>query len=323
MAITQQRGAQVPIIIDTETAFKTTPVSPDAHLLYYKDESLRLNRNLLESATLRGNRNPLQPVRGNVDVAGDINFELSHQYGKLFKHIFGGYDVDGGGPYVHTYTVGNLPVGMVIEKQFKDFDTDKFFLYNGCKVASYKMSMKSEGFIECSVSIMGARETVGNASFDDLAVDNGHTPFDGFSGSVLINGVASGVITTADLTVDNGLDGNTYVIDGSGERYSMPEGKVKVSGNITALFTSVDLYMDAVNYVEKALEFRFSRGTGDGSDGNEKMQFFIDEVIFKPQGPVVQGPTGMIVEIPFEAFYNNDSDASTIRVINTCSIATF
>lgn len=319
----QQRGSQVPIIFDTETTFKSDPGAPDAHLLYYASESLRYNRNLISSKTLRGDRNPLQPVRGNSEVGGDINFELAASYGKLFKHILGGYDVAGGGPYVHTYTVGDLPQGMVIEKQFKDFATDKFFKYNGCKVNSFKMDMKNEGFIDCSVNIMGAKETVGNATFDASPVDGGHTPFDMFSGSIYINGVQAAVITGADMTLENGLTGDTYVIDGTGERYSMPEGQVKVTGNLTALFTDVELYMAAVDFVEKSLEFRFLRGTGDGTSGNEKMQFFLDEVFFKPQAPVVQGPTGMLVELPFEAFYGNDSDASTLRAVLTCATATF
>lgn len=322
--MSQQRGSQVPILIDTETTFKSTPGAPDAHLLYYVSESLRYNRNLISSKTLRGSRNPLQPVRGNAEVGGDINFELAASYGKLFKHIFGGYDVTTGGPvYVHTYTVGDLPAGLVIEKQFKDFDTDKFFLYNGCKINSFKMDMKNEGFVDCSINVMGAKETVGNSSFDASPVDCGYTPFDMFSGEIYINGVKAAVITTADMTLENNLTGDTYVIDGTGERYSMPEGQVKVTGNLTALFTNVDLYMDAVNFIEKSIEFRFMRGNGDGTVNNEKMQFFLDEVLFKPQSPVVQGPTGMLVELPFEAFYGNDSDASTIKAVLTCPTAKF
>jgi len=320
----QQRGSQVPIIFDTETTFKADPAAPDATLLYYVSESLRRNRNLISSKTLRGNRNPLQPVRGNTEVGGDINFELAASFGKLFKHIFGGYVASEGGPvYTHTYTIGDLPQGMVIEKQFKDFATDKFFKYNGCKVNTFKMDMKNEGFVDCTINIMGAKETVGNAPFDASPVDAGHTPFDMFSGEIYINGVKAAVVTQADMTLENGLGGDTYVIDGSGERHSLPEGQAKIAGNLTALFEDVDLYMDAVNFVEKSLEFRFMRGNGDGTLGNEKMQFFLDEILFKPQAPVVSGPTGLLVELPYEAFYGNDSDASALRVILTCPTATF
>lgn len=322
--MSQQRGSQVPIIFDTETTFKTTPGSPDAHLLYYTTESLRQSRNLLSDATLRGNRNPLQPVRGNVDVSGDINFVLSPQYGKLLKHIFGTAANPTGGPaYVHGFTVGDLPVGMTIEKQFKDFTTDKFFLYNGCRVNSFKMDMKNEGFIDCTVNIMGAKETVGNATFDASATDNGHTPFDMFSGEIYISGTKVATITSADMTLENNLTGDTYCIDGTGQRNSMAEGQVRVTGTLNALFTDADLYLDAVNYVEKSIEFRFTRGTGAGTTGNEKLRFLLDEVIFKPQAPVVQGPSGMLIELPYEAYYGNDSDASTIRAILTCGIATF
>ena len=84
----QQSGANARIIFDSETAYKTTPGSPDAHVLPYVTESLRLSRGLNSSKTIRSNRNPQAPSRGNQNVAGDINFELSPQYGKLFKTHF-------------------------------------------------------------------------------------------------------------------------------------------------------------------------------------------------------------------------------------------
>ena len=73
---------------------------------------------------------------------------------------------------------------MCVEKQFTDLATAKYFLYNGCKVGSFKLTAKTEGPIDCSVSLMGAKETIGLATIDATATDNGHTPFDGFEGSI-------------------------------------------------------------------------------------------------------------------------------------------
>lgn len=322
--MSQQSGANAVLIFDTEATYKTTP-TPDAHVLPFTSESLRLSRNLVSSNTIRSNRNPQAPVRGNVDVAGDINFELTPQYGKLFKHIFGSYGVAGGpAPYTHTYKIGALPVGMCIEKQFTDLATDKYFLYNGCRVNSFKLSAKPEGMIECSVSIMGAKETIGAATFDATATDNGHTPFDGFSGSIQRGGSPLGTVTEIDLTLDNALDGNTYVIDGTGQRYSLPEGKAKVTGTAKILFEDDVLYALAIAHTETTLELHFTKGAGTGaSAGNEKMSFYLDEAIFKPQSPVISGPTGLLVELPFEGFYNDDADASALRMVLLSPIATF
>ncbi len=323
--MSQQSGANAVIIIDTETVYKTTPGAPDAHVLPFVGESLRLSRNMVSSRTIRSNRNPQAPVRGNMSVAGDVNFELSPQYGKLFKHIFGGYGVAGGpAPYTHTYKIGALPVGMCIEKQFTDLAVDKYFLYNGCKVASFKCSVKTEGMIDCSVSLMGAKETIGAASFDATATDNGHTPFDGFEGSVSQGGAPVAIVTEMDFTIENGLDGNTYVLDGTGQRRSLPDGTAKVSGTVKTLFEDDTLYALAVANTETTLALHFTKGAGTGATaGNEKMSFYFDEMKFSPNSPVIAGPTGLLVELGFEAYLNVDADGSACRMVLLSPIATF
>jgi hypothetical protein len=321
----QQRGANVNLVIDTETAYKTAPGSPDGVLLPFTSESVRLNRDLVSSETIRSSRQPQAPVRGNVNVSGDINIELAPQYGRLFKHIFGSYGVTGAeAPYTHTYKIGTLPVGLMLEKQFTDLAVAKYFQYNGCKVGSFKLSAKGQGMIPCSVSLLGAKETESASAHDATLTDNGHTPFDGFEGSVKQGGSAVGTITEAEFTLDNALDGDTYVMDGTGQRYSLPEGKAKVTGSLKTLFLDVTLYDIAVAHTETTLELHFTKGAGTGaSAGNEKMSFYMDEAIFKPMSPVVSGPKGVLVELGFEAFYNNDADASALRMVLLSPIATF
>lgn len=324
--MSQQSGANAVLIFDTETVYKTTPEAEDAHVLPFVSESLRLSRNLVTSRTIRSNRNPQAPARGNMNVAGDIAIELSPQYGKLFKHIFGSYGVAGeAAPYTHTYKIGALPVGMCIEKQFLDLATPKYFLYNGCKIGSFKLAGKTEGMIDCSVSLMGATETIGLATFDATATDNGHTPFDGFEGSLTYeSGTPLAVATEIDFTLENALDGNAYVMDGTGVRHSLPEGAAKVSGNVKMLFEDDVLLALAIAHTETTLALHFTHGVGTGATaGNEKMSFYMDEMKFSPNSPVISGPTGLLVELPFEAYYNVDADESALRMVLLSPIATF
>jgi len=323
----QQRGSQVPIIFEEESAFKELPAGTNAAKLYYVSESLRLNRNLVSSKTLRGTRNPVMPVRGNVDVTGDINFELSPNIGKLLRCIFGGTirTTGGTGAYIHRFTIGDLP-SFTVEKYFSDIDaTDKYFQYVGCKVNNFKVTANTEGFIDSSISIMGADELQDSASMKAGVRDDGHTPFDGFGGSLWVNGSQVMTIVGVDFTLENTIDGNTYVMDGTGTRYSMPESIAKVTGTLRGLFTDADLYTDAINYTERKIELRFSRGTGAGTLGNEKLIFFLDEAVLKPQTPVVSGPTGLQVELPFEAYYDNstDSDYGALHATLYSSLSTF
>lgn len=321
----QQAGANAKLIYDTETTFNTSPVAPDAMVLPVVSESLRLSRNFSSSKTLRGDRNPQAPARGNQDVSGDINFELSPQYGRLFKHIFGSYGVAGGAaPYTHTYKIAALPAGMVIEKQFPDLAVPKYILYNGCKVESFKLAGKTEGMIDCSVSLKGAKETISGAALDASATDNGHTPFDAFTGDIKQGGTSIATVTEYDLTLTNSLDGNTFTVGGLGVRRALAEGLVQVTGNIKCLFEDTVLYALALANTETTLAMHFTRGAGTGATaGTEKMSFYMDEMVFRPSAPVISGPTGLLVELGFEAYYNVDADASALRMVLLSPIATF
>ena len=316
----QQQGSNSRLLYQTEVTFKSVPSNADAMVLPFVSESLRSSRNLISSKTIRSSRNPLQPVRGNVDVSGDITFELAPEYGKLLHHAFGTYTAVSGesvglgaGVYRHTFKIGALPVGLTIEKQFTDLATAKYFQYSGCKINSLKINVKPEGLIESSCSIIGAKETIANSSFDASPVDPGHTPFDGFGATLTEGGVALGIATEIDFTLENNLDGTSFVIDGTGQRYSLPAGTAKVSGTVKLLFDSTTMYEKALNYTDSALVIVFTHGTGVGTDGNEKLTFTIPELKFQPNAPVVSGPQGVLVEMPFEAFYDDDSAASAIH----------
>lgn len=322
----QQRGSKAVIIYDTESAFKVAPTVADAAVLAFVNESLRMSRNLLTSNSIANTRNPLQPVLGNVEVGGDITFELSPQYGRLFKHIFGDATVTGSGSaYTWTYKIGDLPVGMMIEKKFADIMTPTYFQYNGVKVNSFKLSAKTEGFIDCSVALLGAKETLATVTFDSSATDFGFTPFNGFQGTILKGGAALAVVTAIDFELNNNLDGATFVMDGTGQRYSLPEGRAEVSGKITALFIDNTLYEAAVNNTETSLVLQFIKNSGGtvGTTDNEQMRFYVDECIFQPQAPVINGPTGLVVELPFQAYYNDGANASALRAVLQCPQGTF
>ena len=84
------------------------------------------------------------------------------------------------------------------------------------------------------------------------------------------------------------------------------------------------LYALAVANTETTLALHFTKGAGTGATaGNEKMSFYMDEMKFSPNSPVISGPTGLLVELGFEAYLNVDADASALRVVLLSPIATF
>ena len=321
----QQSGANVKLVIDTETTYKTNPGSPDGMILPFVSESIQQKKGTISSKTIRADRNPQRPGSGNKAVGGDIGFELSPEYGRLLKHIFGSYSKTGeAAPYTHTFKIGSLPVGMFLMKQFGDLDTAKYFWYNGLKVNSFKLSAKTEGMIDCSVNLIGAKETISAAVYDATPTDLGHTPFDSTEITLSQGGSPLAVGTTIDFTLENGLDGKSYTIGGGGEIRSLPAGTAKVTGTLEALFENDTLYALAVAGTETTLTLEFGRGTKLGaSAGNECLAFYIDELKFSGESPVVSGPTGLLVKLPFEGYYADGANASALRAVLLSPVSTF
>ncbi len=317
--MTQAKGSNAKIIYDAEFTFKTTNPAPDAHVLPFTSETLRMSRNLLDSATLRGSRNPAKPARGNQEIAGDISVELDPYMGKLLYHALGTFTTSGSSPYSHTFTIADLPTGLTIEKQFTDLATPEYFVYNGCKINSMRMAVKSEGFVETTFSFMGATHTVTAASFDpdatDYTTEAVGSVFDGFEATIKEGGASLGIATSFDITMENNLDGSVFVIDGTGTRYSLPNGMVKVSGTITALFENDTMYNKALNNAETSLQVTLTHGAGTGAAENEKLDIFIDELLFSPQSPTVGGPAGVMVELPFTGYYRDGVRGSALSMI--------
>src|ERR1044072_1245348 len=67
-------------------------------------------REVIESMGIRaGRRIQSRVAQGVQRVAGDLTMELAPQgFGLWLKHIFGGVNTSGSGPYVHTFTPGHL-----------------------------------------------------------------------------------------------------------------------------------------------------------------------------------------------------------------------
>ena len=211
------------------------------------------------------------------------------------------------------YIASSLP-SLLIEKGF--IDITQYFKYNGCKINKFSFSATPEGYQEIDFDIIGAKETVGSSPFDATATDGGYKPFDGFSiASILEGGSAIANVTAVDgISFENDVDNSVYVIGGAGERSALPEGVVKVSGTLKAMFENLTLYNKAINNTESALKLVYQLGTGNGSAGNEALEFNIPELKFAPNAPVIGGPKGVFVELPFEAYYDNDAFATAMQV---------
>jgi len=100
---------------------------------------------------------------------------------------------------------------------------------------------------------------------------------------------------------------------------ALPEGFSTVSGTITALFESDALLTKAINGTESSLKIALSRGTGLGSAGNEYMELFVQQLQFERTSAPIEGPNGLLLTMPFQAYISGSTSALQAVVKNTVS----
>jgi len=313
-----QQGSGTKIIVAQERTFGNAH-SGEYYVLPFVSENLKYKRNALEVKKINTHRNPNAPVFGSVSVEGDISFELSWQHRRLLQHVIGKskrYATYLNGVLQEALLYGGpLPSGLTFEKYYPDIDGGfPYFRYTGCKVNKFKASFSSEGMIECSISILGKAETLDNDSVAAYEADPGHDPFDGFQATITDrDGNTLGDIVSFEFEVDNQLT-SEYRIGLLGERSEIREGVGKVTGTLTALFNDITLYENAKNETGTSIKVVLQRGNGDGTEGNEKFTFRLDEIKLLPEAPTIEGPQGMLVTAPFESYYGSYSGESAVSL---------
>jgi hypothetical protein len=233
-------------------------------------------------------------------------------------------------PYITTFKIGSLP-SFSLEKKFAELSTPKYFQYTGCKANRMDMQINSDGIIDCSYGIIGSTLTVAANSFsksgsdqDGFDLDFEHRAFESFelaAADVKVGGSAVAYIDNIKFSIENNLDGGVYVVGGAGTRQSLPAGLVRVSGMITCLFgdtagaDSMSLITDIIAATEKSIDLTFKRGNGAGGVDNESLQIVFNEILFARNSPIVRGATGLKVDLNFDAFYEDNADATTLKMI--------
>jgi hypothetical protein len=316
------QGSNAQLIFGEESTFKTMPGTPAGTVIPFLNESLGQKTPLGRSEIITSNRNPVQPFQMERSVDGNFSTELTPLLGLLFKHALGTVATTGAGPYQHIFTVGSLPTGLWVEKGFTDIS--QYFQFNGCKIGSMGFSFSGRGGVApLNIDIMGAKQTIDTSSADASPDTLSHSPFQNFEGAIEEGGSAIAIVKDVDFTIANNLDGDQYCIGADGERAEIPEGVVAVTGSITALFQSITLYNKAVNFTESSLKLTMTKGSGDGTAGNEVLELLIPELVFEEQVPPVSGPMGVNVTLPFQAFYDDSTEASAIQLTLDNAVATY
>jgi hypothetical protein len=287
-----------------------------AVVLPIKSASGGFDQELLKSECIVSTRNPSKPSLGNIKNDISISTEIDAYMVRLFKHMLGTLALTGGAaPYTYTAKIGALPVGLGVEVGYTDIA--QFSVNNGQRVNTWKMSAAAGKINPLEVTLMGKDETISTVSFDDTGVVYSHSPFSTFKASVkeAAAGTVLANVTEWELSGNNNLDGDGYVIGAGGTRQSIPAGQVAIEGSLTCLFEDLTLYNKAKAGTPSKIVFEMYNGDGGGATaGNEKVIITLDEIMFQPKAPGIPGPKGVKITVPFIAYYDVGTSVSGVKI---------
>jgi hypothetical protein len=170
-----------------------TPVTVTAFVPLVSESLMQERARLESSAIIAGKRvlNSNQWNGGDVTVSGSVQHELYNRgLGKLFTAMFGAVSTTGAGPYVHTFTPGDLTGdALTVQVGRPGIDGTVYpFTYAGMKVSSWEIACSAGEIATLGMDLVGIRE------IDVRTVSDGVTT----SGSAAISS-ASAVFSQEDV----------------------------------------------------------------------------------------------------------------------------
>ncbi len=256
-------GTNVVVGFKKETAYGEEVAGTDYQIIPFKSASLSLAKTNHESAVITGNRELQDVIMGAHSVTGEISFDLAHQpaYIGMLQGVLGDSSLSGG-----AMQIGSERQSYTIVQDFgADLNGgDDAHVYTGCEFNNFSMSIPADGLIECSVGIVGATMTTETAG-NDADPDDGGTNYveanDPFhsSDATITSSEAAAILTDLSLSVENGIETTNAV----GEVIPIQGGigKCRVSGSLTAHFTTPALLEKFINNDSSTLTISFGSNT--------------------------------------------------------------
>lgn len=318
----QQKGASTSCMFGIENVAYKTAATTGFILPINFGEGVIGSQSINATNTIRGNRNPNQGFRGNREVTGSVPIPVdSSAMPYWLTGTFGDPTSAGSDPYTHEWKVANTQPSFTYEKAFTDLTTDRYARFVGCKTQQIAMDCGGDQELTANFTIFGASDSWETSAFDASPTTISLSRINNFDGAVAIGGTSSDIITKASFTIDLGLDTRADIIPigNQGVRSELPEGAIQVSGNITALFNDDGYTLMALGAAgtESSLKLTFTRSA------SSIFEVEFQEIEFSRTGVPIDVPEGLLINMDFTAFYENEDEASAVVFRVTNSVASY
>jgi len=319
MADPVARGYKTQCLMDFESVFGVLPDAGDRAgvILPINSFGLNVSRNKNSAETLTGRRDPVEPFDGNTEVAGDVVVPVDvAAFGYWLKLLLGAPTTTGSTTYTHVYKVSDTTPSGIVQCTYGTA-TESYGLFTGVKCSSMSMTVGGDEELTATFSLAGRDAAYSTTDYDSSASLVTLKRLNNFQAALKKDGTTFATCTQMDFTIDNGLDTSIRTIGGQGMVYDIPEGIMSVTGTMSCLFTDTTLLAAAKASTEMSLSLEIA------IDASNSLTFAFPEVQLQYQGPTVDGPTGIMAEFPFVAYYANGADDSVVVATLVNDVASY
>lgn len=312
-------GNNATLILFNETTYGTR-TNANGQKLFFTTENLKATRQTFDSQTITGDRERMKPVRGNVNVSGQIAMEVSPENMLLMLYYAIGTwtttptTAGSTGPFTHTFATGSKLPSFQAQVNFgADAPTgQQYHLFSGLKVNTFSLQVPNNGNVTATFDCIGKNVAMSGSGIDATPTTTTFTRYSSFEIEVQLDGTSATNVESFSLTVANELDESVYPISTDGLRTELPNGFQTVSGQFTAFFDDATLLTKAQDGEKFPITLKLTRGTGLGEDGNESMTFTIPSTMLEQTSPEVSGPAGVKLQMAFKAYKDLATAGSNI-----------
>ena len=298
-------GSQHSAHYSAESVYGVTPATPTWKPLCITGVSLGLTRDAIESECLSADRQVKDVRNGNKQSGGGIDSELTYGESDDFLEA----------ALMGTWTADVLKAGVIrrsftVERGFNGIDVPEYHRSTGIEVTGFDFSVSPNSLATITYNCIGKGldPSISQVAGSTYSPATGNVPFDSFTGSVLEGGVASGVVTQIDMSLDNGMEPAFVLFDT--ETIRPTDGKSRITGTLTAYYEDRSLYQKFINGTNSSLRF-----TVIDPDGNS-YQFDLPNVKYTGGNPDVSGDGPVSIALEFSAIYDA-TELSQISITRT------
>jgi hypothetical protein len=287
-----------------ETVPGTIPTTPTWLVSRYVTESITLDKQTISSDEVRPDRNRTDLTDVGRQVNGSINTLLSYTTFDdwLAALLSGDWSTN-------VLKNSNVLKTAAFEKTFELGANDVYARYRGCRFNTLDLQLQSKQNIQANWGILGL-----GSPAPTTTIITGATYTDPTTTPVINAGLNVGSLAVAGVTVSPKMqslslriNNNISPVDviGQYDTYDYTYGLFDVTGTMTTLFESKDMYEAVVNHSDLSLSFTL------GAAANNKYSFSIPKIKAMNGSPVGPGNgRAVVMEVPFSAIFDQTLGAT-------------